>query len=163
VDCSNVPLLVKYTQSGKQEIVKEKQYKVKEFTYGLVKADMESPSNFQTIRVIEPLAVFPKKMTMDIVPLPAMETWVNIRDLGAKGDGETDDTQIFQNAIAAHKNIYVPQGWYRLTKTLKITFWQLCWHHLQCLVRNILIPFLHQCAAALSMPIKTRQNWVNLR
>ncbi|SDK73360.1 SMP-30/Gluconolaconase/LRE-like region-containing protein [Pedobacter sp. ok626] len=120
VDCNNVPQLVKYRQSGKKETVTQKQYKVKEFTYGLVMADMTSPSSFQTIRVIEPLAVFPKKMTMDILPLPSMTTWVNIRDLGAKGDGETDDTQVFQNAIAMHKNIYVPQGWYRLTKTLKM-------------------------------------------
>lgn len=49
-----------------------------------------------------------------------METWVNIRDLGAKGDGETDDTGVFQDAIAKHRNIYVPQGWYRITETLKM-------------------------------------------
>ena len=50
-----------------------------------------------------------------------METWVNIRDLGAKGDGETDDTEVFEKAVSLHKNIYVPQGWYRLTRTLKLS------------------------------------------
>jgi len=49
-----------------------------------------------------------------------METWVNVRDFGAKGDGETDDTQAFLSAIAQHKNIYVPQGWYRITETIKM-------------------------------------------
>jgi hypothetical protein len=49
-----------------------------------------------------------------------METWVNIRDLGAKGDGETDDTPVFRDAIAKHKHIYVPQGWYRITETVKL-------------------------------------------
>ncbi|MXV14076.1 gluconolaconase [Pedobacter sp. HMF7056] len=121
VDCSNVPLLVKFAQSGKRAGVKEKLYKVQEFTYGLVMADMETPSRYETISKIAPLGTFPKKMAMDMVQLPAMNTWVNIRDLGAKGDGETDDTQVFQDAIAANKNIYVPQGWYRITRTLKMS------------------------------------------
>ena len=39
----------------------------------------------------------------------------------AKGDGETDDTEVFEKAVSLHKNIYVPQGWYRLTRTLKLS------------------------------------------
>ena len=31
--------------------------------------------------------------------LPATEQWVNIRDLGAKGDGFSDDTHIFQETV----------------------------------------------------------------
>ncbi len=121
VDCQNVPLLVKFHQSGKKVEVKDRKlYKVKDLTYGLVLDDMQTPSRYQTISTIEPISVFPKQRTMDIRPLPAMETWVNIRDLGAKGDGETDDTKVFQDAIAAHKHIYVPQGWYRITETLKM-------------------------------------------
>lgn len=120
IDCSNVPQLVKYAQSGKTIDVKQKLYKVKELTYGLIKEDMESKSEFRTISVIEPLESFPKKMNLDMIQLPSMETWVNIRELGAKGDGETDDTKVFQDAISKHKNIYVPQGWYRITKTLKM-------------------------------------------
>jgi hypothetical protein len=49
-----------------------------------------------------------------------MEEWVNIKDLGAVGDGETDDTNVLKDAIAKHKVIYLPQGWYRLTETLKM-------------------------------------------
>lgn len=118
VDCNNVPVLVKYTQSGKEERVGGKMYKVKDYTYGLVMDNMETASTFKIVKSTEPLATFPKSRVMDIVALPGMETWTNIRDLGAKGDGETDDTQVFQDAIAKHKNIYVPQGWYRITKTL---------------------------------------------
>jgi hypothetical protein len=47
-----------------------------------------------------------------------MNTWVSVKDLGAKGDGVTDDTQAFLNAIANHANIYVPQGWYIISETL---------------------------------------------
>ena len=120
VACNNVPTLVQFRQSGKSVDVTDRLYNVKDFTYGLVMADMESPSNFETISNIEPLDAFPKQWDLDVPPLPAMDTWVNIRELGAKGDGETDDTKVFQDAIANHQHIYVPQGWYRLTETLKM-------------------------------------------
>ncbi|MDZ7806240.1 MAG: glycosyl hydrolase family 28-related protein [Gracilimonas sp.] len=35
-------------------------------------------------------------------------------------DGETDDTEAFQKAIAKHEVIYVPQGWYHITETIKM-------------------------------------------
>ncbi len=59
-------------------------------------------------------------MKSDIPALPAAGTWVNIRALGAKGDGETDDTAIFKEAIAQHRTIYLPSGHYRVTDTLKL-------------------------------------------
>ncbi len=120
VDCKNVPVLVDYAQTGKKVDVKDKMYKVKEFTYGLVYADLSTASAFREICEIEPASGMSVKRAKDLPQLPAMESWVNIRDLGAKGDGETDDTGVFEKAISQHKNIYVPQGWYRLTKTLKM-------------------------------------------
>lgn len=118
--CKNVPVLVDYVQSGKKVDVKEKQYRVGEFTYGLVYDDLNATSDFREICRIEPIAKVPAKLEKDLPVLPVMGEWVNIRDLGAKGDGETDDTEIFEKAISQHKNIYVPQGWYRLTRTLKM-------------------------------------------
>ena len=120
VSCNNVPVLARFLQSGKELPVRDKMYRVKEFTYGLVMENMASDSEFKTIMETEPLNSVPKFFGKDIPSLPEMSTWVNIRDLGAKGDGETDDTQIFQEAIKNHQNIYVPQGWYRLTETLKM-------------------------------------------
>ncbi len=52
--------------------------------------------------------------------LPARDTWVNIRDLGAKGDVTTDDTAAFQRAIAEHKTIYIPMGVYKVSQTLTL-------------------------------------------
>lgn len=40
---------------------------------------------------------------------------------GAVGDNVADDTQAFQNAIAANSCIFVPPGRYRITDTLNIT------------------------------------------
>ena len=48
------------------------------------------------------------------------EDWVNVKDFGAKGDGETNDTQAFQAAISTNKNIYVPNGTYVLTSELQL-------------------------------------------
>lgn len=121
VDCRNVPVLVDYAQSGKKVAGKAKMYRVKEFTYGLVYQDLNDASSFREICEIEPVAKLPVTLGKDLPVLPAMETWVNIRDLGAKGDGETDDTEVFEKAVSLHKNIYVPQGWYRLTRTLKLS------------------------------------------
>ncbi len=121
VDCRNVPVLVGYAQSGKKVAGKAKMYRVKEFIYGLVYQDLNDVSSFREICEIEPVAKLPVTLGKDLPVLPAMETWVNIRDLGAKGDGETDDTEVFEKAVSLHKNIYVPQGWYRLTRTLKLS------------------------------------------
>lgn len=120
VNCKNVPVLVDYTPNGKKVDVKEKNYKVKEFAYGLMYDNLNATSGFREICEIEPITKVPAKLDKDLPELPAMETWVNVRELGAKGDGETDDTQAFEKAVAQHKNIYVPQGWYRLTRTLKM-------------------------------------------
>ncbi|NSW94829.1 MAG: gluconolaconase, partial [Bacteroidales bacterium] len=118
--CRNVPVLAKMRQSGNKIEPGMKMYRVKDFTYGLVMEDMADNSEYRIIRQIEPLKVFPSSSDRKIPSLPPMETWVSIKDLGAKGDGITDDTRIFEDAIARFKNIYVPQGWYHITRTLKM-------------------------------------------
>jgi sugar lactone lactonase YvrE len=120
IDCMNVPVLVKFSPSNTAKEVKENMYRVKDFTYGLVMSDLAAQSEYKSILNIEPLKVFPKSLAKDIPALPSMDLWVNIKDLGAKGDGKTDDTKVFQEAISKYKNIYLPQGWYRLTETVKL-------------------------------------------
>ena len=120
IDCRDVPVLVNLRQSGEKIESGFKMYKVKDFTYGLVMDSMTANSGFRTIKEIEPLKTFPLSLTKIIPALPPMETWVNIKELGAKGDGETDDLEVFREAVARYPNIYVPQGWYHLTGTLKL-------------------------------------------
>ena len=43
-----------------------------------------------------------------------------VLDYGAKGDGSTDDTQAFQNALATNRVVFVPGGTYILNDTLII-------------------------------------------
>lgn len=45
----------------------------------------------------------------------------NVRDFGAKGDGVTDDTQAFKQALQTDfRYIYIPSGRYRITESLKM-------------------------------------------
>lgn len=53
-------------------------------------------------------------LATDVPALPPMSTWVNVRTLGVKGDGETDETKAIQKAIDNHKVLYFPSGFYRL-------------------------------------------------
>ena len=52
-----------------------------------------------------------------------ISNFVSVKDHGAKGDGATDDTQAIQavlNTYGSSKVIFVPQGTYIITSTLKI-------------------------------------------
>lgn len=44
----------------------------------------------------------------------------NVRDLGAKGDGATDDTAAIEKAIHEHGSVSFPRGTYRITRTIEI-------------------------------------------
>jgi hypothetical protein len=54
--------------------------------------------------------------------IPSYWSGVNVKSYGAKGDGRTDDSQAFLDAIAAVKKgaVVIPAGRYVLTKVLKI-------------------------------------------
>ena len=72
-----------------------------------------------------PLTTDALAMQSDIPALPPMQSWVNVRDLGAKGDGDTDDTAVLQEAIDASRTgeqraLYFPSGFYRLSGSLHL-------------------------------------------
>ena len=118
--CRDVPVLVTYAAGREPVKAPAKMYRVNDFTCGLVYDNMEAEPAFKQICDMEAVKSLPKKLEATIPALPGMETWVNVRTFGAKGDGETDDTQAFEQAIATGKPVYVPQGWYRLTRTLQM-------------------------------------------
>ncbi len=45
---------------------------------------------------------------------------INVKDCGAKGDGQTDDTDAFRKAIAQGDKVFVPKGNFRLAGTLQL-------------------------------------------
>lgn len=120
IDARNVPVFARFRGSDKTFEGIGATYTVREFTHGLVMEDLAADSEFMTISDIVPSQDVPFELERDIPALPPMKDWVNIKDLGAVGDGEADDTRVFQDAIANHQVIYVPQGWYRFSETVKM-------------------------------------------
>lgn len=118
--CQKVPVLVSYRKSGTQTSGKGNLYRVKTFLHGLYLSDMTAEPETKTLADMETLTTSPALPVNDIPALPAMSSWVNIRTLGAKGDGKTDDTKAFIDAINSHQTIYVPQGDYVLSETLTL-------------------------------------------
>ena len=117
--CQDVPVLVKYRKSNTETSVAVKVYKIKKYTHGLHIDNMAAEPETRTHFSFEALAQLPEPHPGDIPELPSIDTWVNIVELGAVGDGITDNTKIFQEAIENYPNIYVPQGWYVVSQPLK--------------------------------------------
>ena len=118
--CRNVPVFAALMDSGEKFTAPSKKYFVETFSHGSRFADIGAASEIENYYDAEPLAQMPQPMVSDLAPLPPCDTWVNIRDLGAKGDGQTDDTAAIQNAIANHRAIYFPSGFYIVRDTLKL-------------------------------------------
>ncbi|MDI9550694.1 MAG: glycosyl hydrolase family 28-related protein [Bacteroidota bacterium] len=120
ITCSNVPVAVYYKPSQKAVVGKGKAYNIKTFTYGITYDSADAVPAIRETAEINPVVKAPMSLEKDLRSLPGMETWVSVKKYGAKGDGVTDDTEAFEKAIAANEVIYVPTGWYRLTRTLKL-------------------------------------------
>ena len=118
--CDGVPVFAKYDESGRQVAGTARRYEVKTFSYGLSYSNMSASPETRQVFETSPLASLPAPFTSDLPDLPPRDKWVNIRSLGAKGDGISDDTEVFRKAIAGHRSIYIPSGYYVVTDTLTL-------------------------------------------
>lgn len=120
VVCRRVPVFALLRDSGKKMAGPAGMYEVKVFSHGLNYADIGAAPEIKDLFETATLSAMPAPAKSDIPDLPARDTWVNIRALGAKGDGATDDTAAFQRAIAEHRAIYLPSGKYVVSDTLAL-------------------------------------------
>jgi sugar lactone lactonase YvrE len=95
-------------------------YAVKTFSDGLHYEDLGAVPAMQDVFETASSNSLPEPVKSDIKDLPPMDTWVDIRTLGARGDGTTDDTEALKKAIAEHRTIYLPSGEYRVTNTITL-------------------------------------------
>lgn len=118
VSCTDVPQVAQFRKSQKSVKGPSKLYNIEEFSHGLHIPDLgENPqinTTFNTTPVNKSLPL----PASDIPLLPDVNTWVNIKELGARGDGNADDSQVILDAIEKHQNIYFPTGRYRVTKPI---------------------------------------------
>ena len=118
--CRNTPIFIRYPKTDTFTRVASPIYEIKKLIYGLQMDDLDKESHYSTVCEITPLNAMPPPIPSDIPELPPMQDWVNIKNLGAAGDGITDDTKAIQKAIDEHPVIYVPQGSYRITETIRL-------------------------------------------
>ncbi len=118
--CRHVPNFASFRESGKKLDGAGEIYQVKAFTHGLTFAGSGSTPAIKTLYEKSPLSALPTAVPSDIPALPPQNTWVNLRTLGAKGDGIADDTAVLQKAIAEHRTIYIPSGRYIVTDTITL-------------------------------------------
>ncbi|MCX6543224.1 MAG: glycosyl hydrolase family 28-related protein [Acidobacteria bacterium] len=120
VVCRRVPTFARLRDSGKSFAAPGAIYETTVFSHGLHYADIGATPRLADVFETMVLTAMPESVASDLVPLPPTESWVNIQSLGAKGDGSMDDTEVFRKAIAAHKTIYLPMGYYVISDTLTL-------------------------------------------
>ncbi len=117
---SNAPIFAKLRESGKTVAGKGAAYEVKNFTYGLIVPGEGRMGSIGMQYEAAPLASLPAALPPAIPALPPSDEWVNVHTLGAKGDGTTDDTAALQQAVNAHRVLYLPSGHYVVHDTLTL-------------------------------------------
>ena len=117
---SNTPVFARFRDSGKTVTGKGRDYRVASFTYGLTLPGLGQMGEYKTQADITALPRPPVVATQAIRPLPPVSAWTNVKALGVKGDGETDDTAALQAAIETHRVLYLPIGFYKVTDTLRL-------------------------------------------
>uniref|UniRef100_Q024F0 SMP-30/Gluconolaconase/LRE domain protein n=1 Tax=Solibacter usitatus (strain Ellin6076) TaxID=234267 RepID=Q024F0_SOLUE len=118
--CRRVPVFASLRDSGRQFTAPGEVYAVPVFSHGLRFADIGAAPITSSVFEIEKLTAMPAPVKSDLPDLPSRDSWVNIRSLGAKGDGSSDDTEVFRKAVAAHRAIYLPQGKYVISDTIAL-------------------------------------------
>ena len=118
--CRQVPVFAKFRESGRQLAGVGEIYQVKVLSHGLTLPALGASGEIKTRYDAAALKTLPPAAPNAIRGLPPMATWVNLRTLGAKGDGATDETAVIQKAIAEHRVLYIPSGRYVVSDTLRL-------------------------------------------
>ena len=118
--CRNVKTFAHFRESGRDVAGPAESYQVNSFMHGLTMRGSGDVGEIRTSFHAKPLPALPSFGPPAIPPLPSGHAWVNLRSLGAKGDGMTDDTAAIRKAIAEHRFLYVPMGRYVVTGTITL-------------------------------------------
>lgn len=120
IACRNVPDLALLRETGARFAGAGESYVVDRFTHGLHLGGEDSPREMRTTLNARPVDELPAPVASDIAPLPPTDEWVNVRTLGVIGDGMADDTAALRDAIAEHRVLYFPMGWYNISDTITL-------------------------------------------
>jgi hypothetical protein len=116
VVADRTPVFVRFRDSGRTVAGAGPRYRMRSFSYGLTLPS----ATFETRADAVPLGRAVRAAAPAIRALPPVAQWVDVRTLGVKGDNAADDTAALRRAIAAHRILYFPAGFYRVTDTLRL-------------------------------------------
>ncbi len=117
IACRNVP---RFYAGDAPIVAPAPNYLVEDFSLGLAIGADGREQGVQLRHHERALTQPAKPVASDIPPLPPMDQWVNVRSLGAKGDGATDDTAALQAAVEQHAVLFFPSGTYRIGASLTL-------------------------------------------
>ncbi len=117
---SHVPTLALLRESGRKIPGKGLVYRVHEFNYGLIVPAEGQMGTIGERYDAAALNALPEPPAPAIRALPPTTEWVNVHDLGVKGDGTSDDTAAIRNAVDAHRVLYFPSGHYVVSDTITL-------------------------------------------
>ena len=120
VVCRNVPVFAKFRESGVELSGAAPIYEVKTLAHGLTLKGEGLPGSVETKYETAPLNAMPEPKPNVLAAVPQPSEWFNLRTAGAKGDGKTDDTAAIRKAVAEHRVVYVPSGYYILSDTIAL-------------------------------------------
>jgi len=115
IACKGVP---NFVRGGEPIRGSSRAYVVDRYTNGLDIGEDGRELGIATHHKEHVVSNLPPPVASEILALPPTSAWVDVRDLGVKGDGGTDDTAALQAAIDAHRVLFLPSGMYRLTGSI---------------------------------------------
>lgn len=116
----DTPVFVRFRDSGRKVAGKGRSYRVRSFSYGLEVPGLGQLGHFAATQELMPLDHLPPPGAPAVRALPPVAEWTSVRELGVVGDGKVDDTVALQRAIDTHRTVYLPQGVYRVSDTLRL-------------------------------------------
>jgi len=118
VVCIKVPEFLSFRTNEKNIKAPSNIYQVSGFMHGLRYNEQGLEPAIVTEHQIIPLRKIPESVCSDVPMLPHTHSWINLKSLGAKGDGFHDDTEVIKQAIKQYSTIYLPSGHYRVTEPI---------------------------------------------
>ncbi|MGN6620337.1 MAG: glycosyl hydrolase family 28-related protein, partial [Sphingomonas sp.] len=117
---SDTPVFARFRDSGRTVTGKGRTYRVTDFGYGMTVPGLGEMGRYETVMKADAMPSMPSPQSPAIRALPAQADWINVKSVGVRGDGTTDDTAAIQRAIDTHRVLYFPTGFYRVTDTIRL-------------------------------------------